>query len=296
MGMTLKHMKIFVEVCRQQSVTGAARSLYMSQPAVSLAIREMEEHYGQKLFERISRKLFITEAGASAYQYAASILELADEMEQTLRRGSFQKKLRIGSSMTMGVYYLPDVIAKAMKLFPDLQIQTQVNSTELLEEALLKNELDFCFVEGPVHSEHLVMEMLREEELSIVCHKEHPLMKKKNLCLKDLAQENFLLREKNSGTRAVIDSVFLLHDFSVVPLWESTSTVALLQAAAKGIGITIIPSQFLKMEHMEKEVGILRLSDAHFWRRFHVICHRKKVLSQEARQIIALLKEDLRER
>ena len=149
--MTLKHLRIFVEICRQKSVTGAARELYMSQPAVSLALRELEEYYGQQLFERISRKLFITEAGETAYQYASSILELMGEMEQTLRRDTFQKKIRIGASMTMGVYYMPNTIAKAMKQFPDLRIQAQVNSTELLEAALLENELDFCFVEGPVH-------------------------------------------------------------------------------------------------------------------------------------------------
>ena len=293
--MTLKHLRIFVEICRQKSVTGAARELYMSQPAVSLALRELEEYYGQQLFERISRKLFITEAGETAYQYASSILELMGEMEQTLRRDTFQKKIRIGASMTMGVYYMPNTIAKAMKQFPDLRIQTQVNSTELLEAALLENELDFCFVEGPVHSEHLAVEMLREEELCIVCHREHPLLQKEHLLLKDLAEENFLLREKNSGTRAVIDSVFLLHNFSVTPLWESTSTVALLQAAAKGIGITIIPQQFLKMEHMEEQVGVLKLSDAYFRRRFHVIHHKKKVLSKEAKEIMRLLEEELKQ-
>lgn len=288
--MILKHMKIFAEVCRRQSITKAAKELYMSQPAVSLAVREMEEYYGQRLFERMSRRLFITEAGETAYQYVLSILELSEEMEQTLKYGEFTKRLRLGASMTMGGYYLPDVLAEAMKKYPDIRVQTQVNSTELLEMAVMKNEIDFCFIEGPVHSEHLKSKVIGEDELCIVCAKNHPLLRKENLMLKDLESEQFLLREKNSGTRAVIDSVFLLYNFSVSPLWESTSTAALIHAAAKGIGITIVPFQFLKLEKMESEVGILRLSDAHFWRTFHVIYHRDKILSKEAEDVVEIMK------
>lgn len=90
--MTLKHLRIFVEICRQKSVTGAARELYMSQPAVSLALRELEEYYGQQLFERISRKLFITEAGETAYQYASSILELWERWNRHLEEIPFRRK------------------------------------------------------------------------------------------------------------------------------------------------------------------------------------------------------------
>lgn len=263
----------------------------MSQPAVSLAVREMEEYYGQNLFERMSRKLYITEAGRTAYQYVSAILELTGEMEETLKSDRFQKRLRLGASMTMGGYYLPDVVTEAARKYPDLKVQTQVNSTELLEQAVLKNELDFCFTEGPVYSEHLTAEVIGEDELCIVCAKDHPLLRKKKLLLKDLEKEQFLLREKNSGTRAVIDSVFLLYNFSTVPLWESTSTAALIRAAAKGIGITIVPFQFLKLEKMESEVGILHLNDAHFWRTFHVIYHKNKVLSKEAKDIVQLMKD-----
>lgn len=292
--MTLKHLKIFAEVCRYQSVTRAAEELYMSQPAVSLAVREMEEHYGQKLFERLSRKMYVTDAGKELLAYAGEILQRAEEMEQKMQNQDYRKILRIGASMTMGTFYLPEAVRSIRKKYPDTEIQVQVNSSDLLEEKVLKNELDFCFIEGAVHAEQLGREELGEDALWLICSAENPLTARKRLCLEDLKDEAFLLREKNSGTREVIDSVFLLHNFSVIPLWESTSTLALVRAAAAGLGITIVPSQFVRNE-AAGTIARLCPEDAHFLRKYQVIYHKNKQKTQEAEELIRAVRETIKE-
>lgn len=293
--MTLKHLKIFAEVCRYQSVTRAAEELYMSQPAVSLAVREMEEHYGQKLFERLSRKMYVTDAGKELLAYAGEILQRAEEMEQKMQNQDYRKILRIGASMTMGTFYLPEAVRSIRKKYPDTEIQVQVNSSDLLEEKVLKNELDFCFIEGAVHAEQLGREEFGEDALWLICSAENPLTARKRLCLEDLKDEAFLLREKNSGTREVIDSVFLLHNFSVIPLWESTSTLALVRAAAAGLGITIVPSQFVRNEEAAGTIARLCPEDAHFLRKYQVIYHKNKQKTQEAEELIRAVRETIKE-
>lgn len=289
--MTLKHLKIFAEVCRYQSVTRAAEELYLSQPAVSLAIREMEEHYGQKLFERISRKMYVTDAGKALLAFAGEILEKTEEMEQKLKNQDYRKVLKIGASMTMGTFYLPEAVRNFRNRYPDTEIQVQVNSSDLLEDKVLKNELDFCFIEGAAHAEMLRKEELGEDALCVVCSPDSPLAARKNLRLEDLKEEPFLLREKNSGTREVTDSVFLLHNFSVVPLWESTSTLALVRAAAAGLGITIVPSQFVEKEEAAGTVVRLKPKDAHFVRKYQAICHKNKQKTKEAEDLIQAVRK-----
>lgn len=289
--MTIKHMRILVEVCKKNSMTLAAQSLYMSQPAVSLAIRELEEYYGVKLFERISRKIYLTEAGERVYQYASHIVTLFEELETQIKNWDNIGSIRVGASMTVGVHYMPDMIESFQKKYPSIDTRVTVNSSDVLEEKILHNELDFAVIEGLVHSENLICETIHEESLCLICGKEHLLAGKKNVRIQDLTGERFLLREKNSGTRQIVESVFLIHGFNIEPYWESTSTLALIHAVSRGIGISIVPRQFVKSLEREYPVQILKTEDMDFVRNFNVIFHKDKFLSASSRYFIQLAKE-----
>lgn len=289
--MTIKHMRILVEVCKKNSMTLAAHSLYMSQPAVSLAIREMEEYYGVKLFERISRKIYLTEAGERVYQYASHIVTLFEELETQIKNWDNIGSIRVGASMTIGVHYMPDLIEKFHEKYPSIETKVTVNSSDVLESKILHNELDFAVIEGPVHSDNLILETIHEEALCLICGKEDPLAKKKTVKINDLMRQHFLLREKNSGTRQIVESVFLIHGFNVDPYWESTSTLALIHAVSRGIGISIVPEQFVKSLEKEYPVKILNVEQLSFVRNFNVIYHKDKFLSVSSRYLIQLAKE-----
>ena len=128
--MTLRHLRIFLTVCEAGSMTGAANRLFTAQPSVSLAIREMEEYYGVKLFDRISKKLFLTEAGHQVLEYARHIIALFDEMEQEVRNPDMSGTLRVGTSITVGTFLLPGYVKELTRLYPELRVEARQRQAE----------------------------------------------------------------------------------------------------------------------------------------------------------------------
>ena len=149
--MTLRHLEIFCAVCAQGSFTRAAEKLNMAQPAVSAAVRELEEYYGVKLFDRISRRLYLTEAGKRFQQYASHVASLFDDMEKEMRDWEALGVLRIGASITIGSWLLPGYVKRFSKKYPGMDVRVSVEQSERLEKRLLNNELDFALMEGVVH-------------------------------------------------------------------------------------------------------------------------------------------------
>ena len=144
--MTLRHLRIFVTVCETGSMTAAAQILYIAQPAISLAVSEMEEHYKVRLFDRISRRLYLTDSGRQALEYARHIIALFDEMEQGVGGGQEAKELRIGTSITIGSCLLPGYIRELKERFPSLTVQAAVGNSEAIEQKLLENQIDICLL------------------------------------------------------------------------------------------------------------------------------------------------------
>ncbi|HHY90320.1 MAG TPA: LysR family transcriptional regulator, partial [Clostridiales bacterium] len=156
--MTLRHLKIFITVCDAGSMTAAAKKLYITQPSVSQAIAELEAHYHTRLFERLGRQLYITEAGKKLLSYARHILSLMEQAERELNDLSSSGTLRLGASMTIGTYLLSDMIKSFLSICPEVQILTTVDNTKVIEEMILSDQLDLALVEGPTHSADIVEE------------------------------------------------------------------------------------------------------------------------------------------
>lgn len=128
--MTLRHFRIFVAVCKQGGITKAAESLYLAQPAVSLAVRELEEHYDVRLFDRIGRRLYLTEAGKEFLAYAERILALCDDLEKGARQWDEQSPLHIGSSMTIGTKLLPGLVRRFRQQYPAAKVTVEIKNSD----------------------------------------------------------------------------------------------------------------------------------------------------------------------
>ena len=164
--MTLRHIRIFLAVCDHDcNVTRAAQALYMAQPAVSAAIRELEEEYGVRLFDRISRRFSITEAGRRFYQYARQMDALYGDMDREMRGWNTRGLLRVGCSITVGSRMMPEIVRTFGEGHPETEVQVVVEQSEQLEKRLLRNDLDFAVLEGIVHEPGLVGEEFLEDEL-----------------------------------------------------------------------------------------------------------------------------------
>ena len=289
--MTIRHMKIFVSVYQTQSITRAAEQLHMTQPAVSRAIQELEHYYGVCLFERIGRRICSTESATRLYAQALHIIETLDSMEKELRDWDEFGMLRVGATITLGTFLLPRLAAQFQHRHPHLQLKAVVSNGAQLSEHLLDNTIDLALIEGSILPDQLVGEPFSQDHLQLILPPDHPLAKRESLQLSELSQESFLLREHGSAGREFLDHVFAAHQLPLVPLWESASTQAIVQAVGAGLGISFLPERLVRQAIADGLVCTVPVADEAFTRTHHIVYHRHKYLTRSAQEFIALCKE-----
>ena len=289
--MTIRNMQIFTEIYRQGSVTKAAEALHMTQPAVTRAIQDMERHYGVRLFERLHRGLSVTESGKALYVYALHITDTFDQLEKSLLDWDDKGILRIGASITIGNFILPGVVERFQLEKPELRLHVLIQNGAHLQEALLNNEIDLALIEGEVRCKELVSKPFAHDRLVPILPPKHPLAGCVRVPLQRLTAERLLLREKGSAGRSLLDRVFEEKGLPVQPLWESVSTQALVRAVASGLGISILPEQFVQKDIQAGRVATCALDDAAFSRTFYMIWHREKFFTGSMNRLVTLCEE-----
>ena len=272
--MTLRHMKIFVAVYQQKSITLASNSLHLAQPSVSLAIKELEEYYHIRLFDRLSRRIYPTENGHRFYEYALHIVSLFSEMENKIPAWDANAPLHIGSSITLGTCLLPSLVKTYQEQHPEIKIYVTVKNTGTIEQAVVDNQLDFALVEGTVTHPEIISEVFSAANRTVT--------------LADAASCPLLLREPGSAGREIVESLFLSGGIQIAPAWESVSTLALIRAAQNGLGIAILPELLVRDALKSGDLVSLPLPPDILTRSLYLIRHRNKYLSSSAEEFLNL--------
>lgn len=289
--MTLRHMRILIAVCDTGSITKAAEKLYLAQPSVSCAIKELENHFGIKIFDRISRKLYLTSEGETLLHYACHITELFEEAEQHIKNHDNTGVLRLGSSITIGTCYLPEIVNTFSQSYPGIEVYVLINSSDIIEKKLLNNELDLALIEGIAHSDYLVSDAFYHDHLVFVCAPSHPFSNRTDIMPHELKNERFLLREPGSGTRELIASALLAFELQVKPFWESASTAALAGAAEYGLGISVLPYELVKDRIQSGRISQFHVEGIDLSRSFCILHHKNKYITPAMQKIIAIVKD-----
>ena len=288
--MTLRHLKIFVTVCETGSTTAAGEKLHIAQPSISLAISELEDYYGIKLFDRIAKRLYITEAGKKFLQYATHIVGLFEEMEREIKNFDATGIIRIGASITIGNYLLPGYITRFKKIHPQMDVKVIIDNSEKIQQYILSNQIDIGLIEGIVYSPYIAEHKFRDDELVMVCGNAHPFANQKNVEISKLQNESFILRETGSAGREIFDSTMTSLGIKILPAWESTSTQAIIRAVQANLGISVLPYLLVKDSLNRKEISQFHIDGIRFQRSFSVIYHQNKFLTESAKDFIALCK------
>lgn len=291
--MTLRHMIIFRTVCDAgYNSTRAAEALHMTQPAVSLAIKELEQYYSVRLFDRIGRRLSITDAGRLFLQYATHIVDLFERMETGLRDWEAKGILRVGASITIGSQFLPNYVKEFSTQFPGTDVRVVVDQTDRLEKKLLANEIDLALIEGIAHDPNIVSEAYMEDHLSVICSVEKGWRQGQVVSLEEFKGQRFLLREHGSGTREVFDQAMEQVGVSITPAWEAMSTTALVNAVINGLGIAVLPHRMILPALNRGLIVTVRVQDLLFRRCFYIIHHKDKFLTASAKSFMELCKNN----
>ncbi|MDT8717595.1 LysR family transcriptional regulator [Clostridium sp. 19966] len=283
--MTLRHLKIFLCVCKEKNMTLSAEKLYMTQPSVSQAIVELEKHYETKLFERLGKKLYITEAGKKLMAYASHMINLHEEMEKSMLELHQNSVLRIGASVTVGTCVLPDII-KSFKQQYGGTVNVIVDNTTIIENMILKDEIDLALVEGNIHNKDIVVKPFMEDELILVCSKAHVFSSRKSIKLEELEDEAFILREKGSGTRELFESVLTANNITFNKVWECNNTEAIKNAVERDLGISVISKRFVEKEIGEGILHSINIKSVNFKRNFKIVYHKNKFISNSMDKFI----------
>jgi DNA-binding transcriptional LysR family regulator len=284
-------MRFFAAVCEENSITKAAQKLHVAQPAVSVAVKELEEYYGVKLFDRISRRLHLTDAGRKLLEYAVPNVALFDDMESSVRSWERSGKVRVGASITIGTHLMPEYVSAFLKDHPEAKVEVVIGSSDLIEKKILQNELDFALIEGTVHSDSLLCDTYQRDRLVVVCSPNSPLLKGGTITPEQLLSQPLLLREVGSGTRELFDHVMASLEYTYTPAWESTSTQALVLAVSKGLGVSVLSFLFVKEELEKGMIAELQVENMRFDRGFHVIYHKNKHLTELSRSFIEMCRD-----
>lgn len=277
---TLRDIEIFVTVCELKSMSAAAKKLYMSQPAISQAISQMEGELQVRLFDRIGRKLSLTYAGEILYSYGKRILNLVKEAESTLDdvRNMRMGRLRVGTSTTVGIYLLPEIIGEFRKKF-NIDVYFTIGNTAEIEKLILDNSIDLGIVEGPVHSRDIVVTPYIDDELYLVCSKSHRWAKKKNISPAEIENEDIIMREKGSGTREVFEEAMARNNVKYRIKYVLNNTEAIKKAVEANIGVSVISRLAVKKEIRGGRLLKVDIENIRFKRKFSIIYHKDKFKS-----------------
>ncbi len=294
--MNFHQLRIFYAVARYKSFTRAAKELLLTQPAVSIQVQQLEEKYQIKLFDRVGKKVILTEGGKILFSYAASILDLSRQADSALQdlRGLKTGNLTIGAGLTLGAYYVPKIIERFSKKYPQISIQMRLSNSFQVIENILSFKDDLGFVARVHHQEKLAVIPFFRENLVLVTSSKHPVARKKTLSIHEIEDERFILRERGSATREVVEETLRKSHVAIRLVMELGSNEAIKAAVRAGLGMSIISSRVVVEEVRMKTVATHTFSDASIERDLFIVHHKEKYLSAPVREFIRYAKNEFK--
>ncbi len=288
--MTIRHLRIFIEVVTSESMSAAASKLFISQPTVSQAIRELEEHYGVLLFNRLNRRLYITDAGKKLFSYAKGVVKQFDELEEKMLNINKKEKIRIGSTITVGECILSDIINIFTKKEPNIDVYSYMNNTQIIESKLLNSEIDIGIVEGEIKSPDLVCVPEVKDYLVLICSTNHPFAKRKTIKLKELANESFAMREKGSGTRELFERYMSNNGLEIKIAFEGNSPEAIKKEVINNNYLAVISICLIEKEVKNSQIHFIESAEGAWDRYFSIVYHKDKVLTKGMKSLIEVVR------
>lgn len=284
--MTLRHFEILRAVAETGNFTRAAERLYITQSAVSHAIRELEEKAGTALFDRLSKSVQLTKSGRLLLEEITPILSSCEALDERIRCLEQQAPLHIVSSITIAAFWLPKILNAFQKDWPDLRVNVDVVSAANAIDILRNGNADIALIEGAPPQGPFKCTLFAAYPLLVVCAPDY-LITRKELTLQEFCSEKLLLREKGSAIRDTLDSVLYLAGHTAQPAWTSVNSLALIEAAKAGLGITILPDVLVSEPLAQGKLITLPVQDLLLRNEMYAVHHRDKYLTTPLRTLLS---------
>jgi DNA-binding transcriptional LysR family regulator len=280
LNLTLRQLQVFESVARHLSHSRAAVELYLSQPAVSMQMRQLEQTLGVPLFEQTGKKLFLTEGGRELLHYSLTILQQMQELEAVFgeMKGLERGQLNI-SAVSTANYFMPQLLARFVQQHPKLKIGLQIANRDAVLRHLDENRADLAIMGQPPEGSEMQAEDFMQNPLVVIAAPHHALAGQHAIKPRQLAQETFLLREQGSGTRRVVERYFASHRIPLPASMEMDTNESIKQSVQAGMGLGIISRHAIELELETRRLAILDVEGFPIVRHWYIVHRKNKRLS-----------------
>ena len=293
MHLTLQQMRLFEAVARHRSFTRAAEELCLTQPAVSIQIKRLEENAGLPLFEQVGRRIFLTAAGREMHAACRDVLARLSDLAGAIDdlQGRVRGPLHL-SAVTTAKYFMPHLLGAFLHKHPEVEPRLIVTNRERVILRLSENQDDLVIMGQVPEQLGVQAHPFLENLLVVVAHPEHPLVGQRAIALERVCRERFLVRESGSGTRGAVDRLFAGRGLQVDPYMELGSSEAIKQAVMAGLGLSVLSLHSLRLELACAHVAVLDVEGFPLRRRWYAVHPRTKRLSLVARTFLGFILQE----
>ncbi len=290
MHMTLRQLTLFKAVAQHLSFTRAAAELCLTQPAVSIQIKQLEGHMGMPLFEQIGKRIFLTDAGRELYAASDDIFNRIESLQTSLNelQGSIKGQLKL-SVVTTAAYFIPSIFKSFLKQYPEVNLRLTVRNRNNVLERLTNNEEDLVIMGQVPEQLHVTAKSFLDNPLVVLAPAKHALINKSNISLERLSKETILLREIGSGTRIAMERCFASHNLELPQIIELGSSEAIKQGVMAGLGISVLSKHAVNLELASGIIKLLDVEDFPLERHWYVAHLAEKEMSLVARTFLEFL-------
>jgi len=287
---TLQQLRLFEAVARLRSYTRAAQELHLTQPAVHIQVKRLEESMGLPLIEAVGKKLLLTRAGEEVYEATITVMARLEALGVALMdmKGKVAGPLRIGA-VTSAEFFIPHFLGHFLREHPEVQPLLNVANREQVIRRLAANEDDFVIMGQVPEGMALAVNPFMDNLLVPIAHPGHPLATRQQIPLEELAAERFLMRESGSGTRSATQRRFAERGLKVSVYMELGSTEAIKQAVMAGLGVSVQSTSSLRLELETRRIVALDVVGFPLRRKWHAVHLQGKHLSLTAATFLAFL-------
>jgi DNA-binding transcriptional LysR family regulator len=291
--MNFYQLSYFRKVAETRSISRASEELLLTQPAVSKQIKALEDELGEKLFDRIGKKVFLTRVGEVLYTHAEKILRSVQEAETAVRDMSKEcsGELVVGTSDHISLHRLPDLLKRYISDFPNVDLKLRCHRSETILDMVNKNLVDLGVITLPKPSVHLVSRTIWEDPMSLICPKKHPLTSLRTIRLRDIVQYGIILPEAGTTTRKTIEAAFTKKRLVPNVAMEVAYIETIKGLVKVGLGISILPDKAVEQEIRSNILVKSKIQDAHFSRNLGVVYLKDKFLSRPAVEFLKFLEK-----
>jgi DNA-binding transcriptional LysR family regulator len=287
----LERLRVFHAVAQAESFTRAADFLHLTQSGVSKHIKAMEEELGVPLFDRVGKRVSLTQAGEILYEAAQEVIGSVASAEQRIQElgGLGRGRLRVGASFPVGLYVLPRLLAAYRKEYPAIEVTLAIATTANIEAKVLDNKLDFGLVSADVHHPKLLTLAFKPDELVVIVPPEHKWVSRRNIRAEELPSETFIFAARGAGARAVVEERLKAKGIALTNILDFVNVEGVKHAVEAGLGVSVQPRVAIQREVEAGTLVAIRLADMDSEIQYVYICRKKQIPSSAQKAFVEML-------